>query len=78
MDASKSSLYDFLINLSKDPAARSEYALDPSGFMKTSGLAQHQIDAVLSQDPARIQAEIGSSVEKPHINITVTVNIHLV
>ena len=68
-------LHSFLTNLAKDTAARSKYQDDPVGTMKAAGLSESQIIAVLSQDPSKIQQELGgdAGMEKFSVNVITTV-----
>jgi hypothetical protein len=66
---------NFLRRLSTVPSARSAYQDDPVGVMKSEGLSDSQVVAVLSQDPARIQAELGDQSEDALFRIRVMICI---
>jgi hypothetical protein len=74
MDGSNKAFNSFLVNLSRNPAARSAYSGDPVGVMNAAGLSNSQITAVLSQDPANIQKELGGEVDAA-IRVRVIVTI---
>jgi hypothetical protein len=74
MDDSAKAFQDFLVRLSKEPAARNTYLDDPVGAMNAAGLSNSQVIAVLSQDPANIQKELGGDLDAA-IRIRVIVTI---
>lgn len=66
---------DFLSNLSTDTSARTDYQNDPTGTMRAAGLSESQIISVLSQDPAKIQAELGGEGTEDAVRIQVIITI---
>jgi hypothetical protein len=70
--ANAKAFQDFLTKLSREPSARTGYQDDPVGVMKAEGLSDSQVVAVLSQDPARIQDELGGEF-KQEFTVTVTI-----
>ena len=66
---------DYLRRLATDTSARTDFQNDPAGTMKAAGLTDAQVIAVLSQDAARIQQELGTSEDAAAIRVIVTITI---
>ncbi len=65
---------DFLRNLSVDVGARTSFQEDPVRQMSTAGLSDSQIVAVMSQDPGRIQSELGDlKADALRVRVIVTI-----
>jgi hypothetical protein len=75
MSPSSNEFRAFLIKLSKDVSARNEYQADPIGTMKAAGLSETQIIAVLSQDPTRIQRELGGGADEIKVRVTIIISV---
>jgi hypothetical protein len=70
--------HQFLTNLSKDASARNKYWADPVGTMKAANLSDSQIIAVLSQDPGKVQYELGGDPDlaaRVRVIVTITISV---
>jgi hypothetical protein len=70
-------LRTFLTNLSKDVSARNKYQADPVEAMKAANLSDSEIIAVLSQDPAKIQQEVGGDTAAIRVRVIITILVEL-
>jgi len=78
MAESSNAFYDFLTALSKDPSARHAFQDDPTEAMDRAGLSDGQKIALLSQDEATIQNELGGEGDAAfRIRVIVTLIVEL-
>jgi len=64
---------NFLIKLGEDPTAANEFKSNPHESMSNAGLDQHEKDAILSKDPAKIRSLVQSGKDGDVIVIVVVV-----
>jgi len=74
--ADRKTFQDFLVKLSRDPTARNSYQDDPVGVMRSEGLSDSQMIALLAQDSDKIQTELGPDVNAAfRVIVTIIVTV---